>query len=75
MGTRHAGMEGGTREKERQRDREREREREREGKKRHEERRGEKMEESGLAELTISGGFVRMRGGFASVFMGSDGAL
>lgn len=38
-------------------------------------RRGEKMEESGLAELTISGGFVRMRGGFASVFMGSDGAL
>lgn len=38
-------------------------------------RRGEKMEESGLAGLTISGGFVRMRGGFASVFMGSDGAL
>lgn len=38
-------------------------------------RRGEKMEESGLAELTISGGFVRMRGGFASVFMGSDGVL
>lgn len=38
-------------------------------------RSGEKMEESGLAELTISGGFVRMRGGFASVFMGSDGAL
>lgn len=38
-------------------------------------RRGEKMEESVLAELTISGGFVRMRGGFASVFMGSDGAL
>lgn len=36
---------------------------------------GEKMEESVLAELTISGGFVRMRGGFASVFMGSDGAL
>lgn len=33
------------------------------------------MEESRLAELTISGGFVRMRGGFASVFMGSDGAL
>jgi len=29
----------------------------------------------GLAESTISGGFVRMRGGFASVFMGSDGAL
>lgn len=47
-----------------------EREREREGR-----RRGEKMEESGLAELTISGGFVRMRGGFASVFMGSDGVL
>lgn len=44
-------------------------EREREGRSR-----GEKME-SGLAELTISGGFVRMRGGFASVFMGSDGAL
>lgn len=35
----------------------------------------EKMEESWLAELTISGGFVGMRGGFASVFMGSDGAL
>lgn len=46
----------------------------REGKERGR-RRGEKMEESGLAELTISGGFVRMRGGFASVFMGSDGAL
>lgn len=39
------------------------------------ERGEEKMEESWLAELTISGGFVRMRGGFASVFMGSDGAL
>lgn len=58
MGTRHAGMEGKTRE------------REKKGR-----RRGGKMEESGLAELTISGGFVRMRGGFASVFMGSDGAL
>lgn len=38
-------------------------------------RRGEKMEELVLAELTISGGFVWIRGGFASVFMGSDGAL
>lgn len=36
---------------------------------------GKKMEESRLAELTISGGFVRMRGGFVSVFMGSDEAL
>lgn len=33
------------------------------------------MEEFWLAELTTSRGFVRMRGGFASVFMGSDGAL
>lgn len=50
-----------------------------EGKKRERERErkagGEKMEESRLAESAISGGFVRMRGGFASVFMGSDGAL
>lgn len=48
-----------------------------EGKKRERERKagGEKMEESRLAESAISGGFVRMRGGFASVFMGSDGAL
>lgn len=39
------------------------------------ERKGKKMEELLLAELTISRGFVRMRGGFAAGFMGSDGAL
>lgn len=33
------------------------------------------MEELWLAELTISRGFVRMRGGFAPVFLESDGAL
>ena len=63
MGTRHAGMEEKKKKKRKKNERERGR------------GRGEKMEESGLAELTISGGFVRMRGGFASVFMGSDGAL
>lgn len=45
------------------------------GKKNEKGKEGEKMEESRLAELSISGGFVRMRGGFASVFMGSDGTL